>query len=95
MFRTGRIGSNRRNEDVWQPFEKYSRVENFPNGSEPAVELKIRRASATSATTPGRPFLDNFRIVDRPGVARRSCLLCFSVFRYCMVDPAEHDRDPR
>jgi hypothetical protein len=40
MFRTGRIGSNRRNEGVWQPFDKYSRVENFPNGSEAAVELK-------------------------------------------------------
>src|SRR5204862_1412826 len=33
--------------------EQSGRVENFPNGSEPACELKIRRASALGAPPPG------------------------------------------
>ena len=42
MFRTGRIESERCNPRSWQPVEKYSRVENFPNGAEPVVELENR-----------------------------------------------------
>jgi len=35
-----------------QAVEKYNGVENFRDGSEPTVELKIRRASALGGSTP-------------------------------------------
>jgi hypothetical protein len=43
MFKTGHLGSNQCNQNVWQPVEKYSRVKNFPNDSELTVELENHR----------------------------------------------------
>src|ERR1035437_11061781 len=43
LNRTYHVLTTRCNQHVWQPVEKYSRVENSPNGSEPTVELKTRR----------------------------------------------------
>ena len=42
----------------WEAVERSGRVENFPNGSEPTVELKIARLRPT-ATIPGSPFVDH------------------------------------
>jgi len=45
MLRTEHFGSEPINMISLEPVEKSDNVENFPNGSEPACELKIRRSA--------------------------------------------------
>ncbi len=54
MFITEQIGSRRGKSSRWKVVEESIRVENFDNGSELAMELKIRRASALGGSAP--PF---------------------------------------
>src|ERR1700730_7007182 len=80
MFKTWRIGSQRCNCS-WQPVEKCSRVENFPNGAELATELENRHTrkaiggsnpyiSATQSGTPRNLAPIPARALARAAISR-------------------------
>ncbi len=52
MFKTHQMHSSRLKTFSLYAVEKLNRVENFQNRSEPACDLKIRRASALGGSTP-------------------------------------------